>query len=405
MGHRQPRDAVQLPGPDRAASPDRPAGRAEPCADETSLPPPAPPRSRRRVLDHRERRCRRAPDQPEAHDPRPPGVTERPGRNPGSSLKDFSQVLTQVTGRRPGDVAGYPPATITTDQAWFDLVVDRAADTPQYRALLADLEILAANLSYFAAYDILVLLRPYHEMNGAWFWWGGKTPASYKKLWAITYDYLVKTRGLHNLIFVWSPNAWTPNGNNVPWNYYPGADRVDVVAVDDYNARYGSGGGTPESPDYTNIYYRGLADYAKPRMLAETGYVPITARTDTVPATNALDASPWVWNVWGTGSLQGTRTRTSRPPTTPAARSGPGDPARATARTSTGVRSTPTDPVRVPVRVRHPSRGRAAERARGAAPGAVGRQRSREGRGRRSAQGSRDCPPGCRTGHRRRPEP
>ncbi|MFI1018778.1 glycoside hydrolase family 26 protein [Streptomyces sp. NPDC020965] len=219
---------------------------------------------------------------------------------PGSSLKDFSQVLTQVTDQRPGGIEYYPPATINTDQAWFDRVVDWAADTPQYRALLADLEILAANLSYFAAYDIPVLLRPYHEMNGPWFWWGGKTPTSYKKLWSITYDYLVKTKGLHNLIFVWSPNAWTPNGTNVPWDYYPGAGRVDIVAVDDYNAKYGSGVGTPENQNFTNIYYTGLVDYAKPRMLAETGYVPITAPAGAAPATNALTASPWViWSVWG----------------------------------------------------------------------------------------------------------
>jgi hypothetical protein len=66
------------------------------------------------------------------------------------------------------------------NQAWSDLAVDRGAGAPQYRALLADLEILAADFSYFAAYDLPVLLRPYYEMNGPWFWWGGKTPATYR---------------------------------------------------------------------------------------------------------------------------------------------------------------------------------------------------------------------------------
>nr|WSX72841.1 hypothetical protein OH826_02640 [Streptomyces sp. NBC_00899]WSX81091.1 hypothetical protein OH826_48870 [Streptomyces sp. NBC_00899] len=81
---------------------------------------------------------------------------------------------------------------------------------------------------------------------------------------------------------------------------YPGADRVDIVAVDDYNAKYGAAVSTPENQDFTNIYYKGLADYAKPRMLAETGNVPIAAPTDAAPATNALTASPWViWSIWG----------------------------------------------------------------------------------------------------------
>ncbi|MFJ5308460.1 glycosyl hydrolase [Streptomyces sp. NPDC088350] len=97
--------------------------------------------------------------------------------------------------------------------------------------MLADLSFLAATLSYFAAWDIPVLLRPYDEMNGDWFWWGGKTPASYKKLWRITYDHLVRTKGLHNLIFVWSPNAWDPQGDNVPWDYYPGSDNMPITAA------------------------------------------------------------------------------------------------------------------------------------------------------------------------------
>jgi mannan endo-1,4-beta-mannosidase len=216
---------------------------------------------------------------------------------PGSSVKDFSQVLSQAAGQHPGGVAGYPAASITTDQAWFDAVVDWRDNTGGYQALLADLAFAADQLSYFAEYDIPVLFRPYHEMNGNWFWWGGKSPAGYQQLWQIAYDYLVHTRGLHNLIFVWSPAAWTPTGTDVPWNFYPGNDYVDVVAVDDYNPKYGTGLSTPENSHYTNIYYTGLQDYAKPRMLAESFNVPITK-----DGTSALTASPWViWTVWGQG--------------------------------------------------------------------------------------------------------
>ncbi len=39
---------------------------------------------------------------------------------------------------------------------------------------------------------IPVIFRPYHELNGSWFWWGGKncTPDEYKKLWQFTVNYL-----------------------------------------------------------------------------------------------------------------------------------------------------------------------------------------------------------------------
>ena len=170
-------------------------------------------------------------------------------------------------------------------------------NTPQYQQLLADLSVLAAQLSYFAEYDIPVLFRPYHEMNSGSFWWGNKTADSYQGLWRIMYNYLVNTSGLHNLIFVWAPSAWTPNGSDVPWNYYPGSDYVDIVAVDDYNAEYGTGAHTPETASFTNIYYTALAGYAKPRMLAETYSVPINSSTANG---NSLIASPWViWSIWG----------------------------------------------------------------------------------------------------------
>ena len=207
---------------------------------------------------------------------------------PGSAVKSWSRVLNQVEGQCPQNNASYPVATITTDQAWFDRLLDRENDTPEYRALLSDLEFLAASLSYFAAWDVPVLLRPYHEMNGSSFWWGGKSPASYKKLWTITYDFLVRTKGLHNLIFVWAPSAWARPGGTVPWDYYPGADRVDVVGVDDYYTGYS---------DFTHTHYTGLVDYAKPRMLAEAYHVPVKA-----DGTNALTRSPWViWSTWGSG--------------------------------------------------------------------------------------------------------
>ncbi|MEU4269102.1 hypothetical protein [Streptomyces sp. NPDC026092] len=51
-------------------------------------------------------------------------------------MKDFSRVLTQVEGQRPGGSPSAPVATLTTDQAWFDRVVDREANTPEYRASL-----------------------------------------------------------------------------------------------------------------------------------------------------------------------------------------------------------------------------------------------------------------------------
>lgn len=201
---------------------------------------------------------------------------------PGSPVKGYDQMMCRNS-----------PAA--DDPGWFDRVIDFAGKTPEYQALLTDLGFLADHLAYLAEADVPVLLRPYHEMNAigcAGFWWAGQKPEKFQQLWRIMYDYLVITRNLHNLVFVWSPSGWDGSSGSAPWGYYPGSQYVDVVGIDDYSdspdAPYGKGAWTEE-------WYRGLADYGKPRMLAETFHMPVNRfQRDT------LSQTPWViWNVWG----------------------------------------------------------------------------------------------------------
>ncbi|GGJ19582.1 glycosyl hydrolase [Streptomyces brasiliensis] len=199
---------------------------------------------------------------------------------PGSAVKGFAQTLWHNS-----------PAA--QDPGWFGRVVTEG--TAEHGALLHDLGFLADHLGYLADRGVPVLLRPYHEMNAApghGFWWAGQDPAAYRKLWRLTYDFLVGRRGLHNLIFVWAPNSWEGSYGRPPWDYYPGDDRVDVVGVDDYS-------GSPARPfgdgAWTEVWYRGLERYPKPRILAESYHVPLNAHQ---PRT--LTRTPWVlWTVWG----------------------------------------------------------------------------------------------------------
>ncbi|MCX5384932.1 glycoside hydrolase family 26 protein [Streptomyces sp. NBC_00083] len=172
--------------------------------------------------------------------------------------------------------------------------------TADHGALLHDLSFVADHLAYLAAHDVPVLFRPYHEMNAGaqeGFWWSALAPDQYTRLWRTLYDYLVGTRNLHNLIFVWSPNAWDHIHGSEPWDYYPGEKYVDVVGVDDYS-------GSPQQPFdggvWTKRWYDGLADYGKPRMMAESFHVPVNSAQP-----HTLDTTPWVlWTVWGQGLTQ-----------------------------------------------------------------------------------------------------
>lgn len=80
-----------------------------------------------------------------------------------------------------------------------------------------------------------VVWRPWHEHTGSWFWWGQDlcTTEQYKALWQMTYDYMVKDRGLDNLVWAYSPGA----GGISPELFaerYPGDEIIDMVGFDCY---------------------------------------------------------------------------------------------------------------------------------------------------------------------------
>ncbi|MCK5134996.1 MAG: hypothetical protein KAR19_04350 [Bacteroidales bacterium] len=81
---------------------------------------------------------------------------------------------------------------------------------------------------------IPVIFRPFHEMNGGWFWWGTKscTPDSYIELFRFTIDYLRNEKQLHHLIIAYSTDLFTSTQEYM--TFYPGDDYVDVMGFDDY---------------------------------------------------------------------------------------------------------------------------------------------------------------------------
>lgn len=122
---------------------------------------------------------------------------------------------------------------------------------------------------------IPIVFRPFHEMNGNWFWWGagcsGFTPADYRSLYQLTVDY-IKQR-TNNVLFCWSPNS--PVNSSVISNYYPGDAYVDVLGLDIYEL----------SADPFRQYMGAIVDYAqghdKVAVLSETGYRNDTGNGET----------------------------------------------------------------------------------------------------------------------------
>ena len=102
-------------------------------------------------------------------------------------------------------------------------------------------EVFRAYLDYIIIYakyldklGVPLIFRPFHENNGDWFWWGSTTKVStFKSLFRYTKDY-VESKGVHNLLWAYSPNG--PFASTEEYlERYPGDDYVDILAFDYYD--------------------------------------------------------------------------------------------------------------------------------------------------------------------------
>ncbi|WP_169911538.1 glycosyl hydrolase [Clostridium oryzae] len=173
-----------------------------------------------------------------------------------------------------------------TDLTDFNLNLALTDGTEENKALLADIDEIARQLSILKKANIPVLWRPLHEAEGGWFWWGAKGPEAYKKLYYLIFDRYTKVFDLNNLIWVW-------NAPKEGW--YPGNDFVDIASIDVY-APAGNYGPVKISADYV----LDLTDGEKPVALAENGSIPdpdLLIQTET----------PWLWYMpwWGMHALDG----------------------------------------------------------------------------------------------------
>ncbi|MCE5331514.1 MAG: glycoside hydrolase family 26 protein [Bacteroidales bacterium] len=80
-----------------------------------------------------------------------------------------------------------------------------------------------------------MIFRPFHEMEGEWFWWGRpyRTQDEFVKVWRFTVEYLRDTLETHNLLYAYSPDCrfYTPEEFLTD---YPGDDYADVLGMDNY---------------------------------------------------------------------------------------------------------------------------------------------------------------------------
>ncbi|MFR9532606.1 MAG: sulfatase-like hydrolase/transferase [Rikenellaceae bacterium] len=82
---------------------------------------------------------------------------------------------------------------------------------------------------------IPIIIRPFHEFDGDWFWWGAShcSTEDFVALWRYTIDYLRDELGVRNALYAFSPDCKFESEEELLARY-PGDDYVDVIAFDEY---------------------------------------------------------------------------------------------------------------------------------------------------------------------------
>jgi len=167
---------------------------------------------------------------------------------------------------------------MVTDEEWEQIVTP---GTAYHNMWLEKIDQRAAMLKRFKEAGIPVLWRPYHEMNGMWFWYGNRPGENgIQKLWKIMYDRYVNLHQLNNLIWVWNANAprdWKDDEAYAYELFYPGNEYVDVLAADIYKN------------DYKQSHHDQLVELGKGKVIA-------LGEVGVLPTPEILSQQPkWTW--------------------------------------------------------------------------------------------------------------
>jgi mannan endo-1,4-beta-mannosidase len=185
-----------------------------------------------------------------------------------------------------------------SDFEWRELLTP---GTGLYKRWCAQVDVIAGYLKQLRDARVPVLWRSYHEVNGNWFWWGGRrgkdgSAALYRQL----FDRFVNYHRLDNLVWVWNANAPGSGGSGPgPYaDYFPGLEYADVLSVDVYG-------------EFKQSFYDDLVTLSagKPVALGEVGGVPSPATlaaqpkyawfmawSELIEMSNPLDAVRAVYN-------------------------------------------------------------------------------------------------------------
>lgn len=149
------------------------------------------------------------------------------------------EILAHVRRGGIATISWHPRNPLTGGTAWdnknatvVSSILPGGSQYQKFQAWMQRLSIFLRSLSDEHGQPVPIILRPWHENSGGWFWWGKGlcTPEEYKTLWNLLQDKLVAD-GLTNIVWSWSPNY---GYSHDIFDTYPGDERVDIIGLDAY---------------------------------------------------------------------------------------------------------------------------------------------------------------------------
>ena len=129
---------------------------------------------------------------------------------------------------------------VTNQNAWDNSeavpnILPGQPDNMKYRIILEYIAEFLERLKTTEGTYIPVILRPYHEHNHTWAWWGANscTADEYNALWRMTVEYLRDESNLHHLLYAISPQDISSAEEYLA--RYPGDEWVDIFGMDSYS--------------------------------------------------------------------------------------------------------------------------------------------------------------------------
>lgn len=160
----------------------------------------------------------------------------------------------------------------------------------KHGAFVEQLDLMADFLKGLKSWltKIPVIIRPWHEHNGGWFWWGKGhcTEQEYIALFRFTVDYLKNEKDIHHVLYAFSPDRSQLQLDSLQearyFYGYPGDEYVDIIGLDNY-ADVGRIGGMDDTGTQQKNFVKSLQlithiaeERKKVAALSETGLEGVT---------------------------------------------------------------------------------------------------------------------------------